>query len=32
MSLKEYNFPNIERHVYDVDAFEILDRLEEKYL
>lgn len=27
-----YNFPNVERHVYDVDAFEILDRLKEKYL
>ena len=27
-----YNFPNIERHVYDVDAFEILDRLRDKYL
>ena len=25
-----YNFPNVERHVYDVDAFEILDRLKEK--
>jgi hypothetical protein len=27
-----YNFPNVERHVYDVDAFEILDRLRDKYL
>jgi hypothetical protein len=32
MSFNEYNFPNVERHVYDVDAFEILDRLREKYL
>jgi len=27
-----YNFPKVERHVYDVDAFEILDRLRDKYL
>ena len=27
-----YNFPNVERHIYDVDAFEILDRLRDKYL
>lgn len=31
MSGSTYNFPNVERHIYDVDAFEILDRLREKY-
>ncbi|MCX6297286.1 MAG: hypothetical protein NTX97_14745, partial [Bacteroidetes bacterium] len=27
----EYNFPSTERHEYDIDVFEILDNLREKY-
>ncbi len=32
MKPTEYNFPTVVRHVYDVDAFETLDKLKEKYL
>jgi hypothetical protein len=32
MKPTEYNFPRVVRHVYDVDAFETLDKLKEKYL
>ncbi len=28
--MKEYNFPNVIRHVYDVDAFEVLDAMKVK--
>jgi hypothetical protein len=31
MKPTEYNFPTVVRNVYDVDAFEIIDRLKEKY-
>lgn len=31
MKPTEYNFPTVIRHVYDVDAFEIIDRLKEKH-
>jgi len=31
MKPTEYNFPTVVRHVYDIDAFEIIDRLMDKY-
>jgi hypothetical protein len=31
MNPKEYNFPTVVRHEYDIDAFEIIDQLKEKY-
>lgn len=31
MKPTEYNFPTVVRHVYDIDAFEIIDRLKDKY-
>jgi hypothetical protein len=31
MNPTEYNFPTVVRHVYDIDAFEIIDKLKEKY-
>lgn len=31
MKPTEYNFPTLVRHVYDVDAFEIIDSLMDKY-
>jgi hypothetical protein len=32
MSKWAYNFPVVERHFYDIDAFQILDNLRDKYL
>jgi hypothetical protein len=31
MKPTEYNFPSVVRHVYDIDAFEIIDKLTDKY-
>ena len=31
MKPTEYNFPTVVRHLYDIDAFEIIDSLKDKY-